>query len=110
MNIITDPASNERGGKFKQEGGAGNFLKTTFNYNTGLMLGDKLALSGTLVRKTGDGIIDAYLDRCLETYYLGSSLQLNEDHRFELYAIGASTKTWTESIQTEHAYLLTRFG
>ena len=48
MNIITDPASNERGGKFKQEGGAGNFLKTTFNYNTGLMMGDKLALSGTL--------------------------------------------------------------
>ena len=43
MNIITDPASNERGGKFKQEGGAGNFLKTTFNYNTGLMMGDKLA-------------------------------------------------------------------
>ena len=88
MNIITDPASNERGGKFKQEGGAGNFLKTTFNYNTGLMLGDKLALSGTLVRKTGDGIIDATWTDAW-AYYLGSSLQLNEDHRFELYAIGA---------------------
>ena len=83
MNIITDPASNERGGKFKQEGGAGNFLKTTFNYNTGLMLGDKLALSGTLVRKTGDGIIDATWTDAW-AYYLGSSLQLNEDHRFEL--------------------------
>ena len=88
MNIITDPASNERGGKFKQEGGAGNFLKTTFNYNTGLMLGDKLALSGTLVRKTGDGIIDATWTDAW-AYYLGSSFQLNEDHRFELYAIGA---------------------
>ncbi len=98
MNIITDPASNERGGKFKQEGGAGNFLKTTFNYNTGLMLGDKLALSGTLVRKTGDGIIDATWTDAW-AYYLGSSFQLNEDHRFELYAIGwCSTKTWTESI------------
>jgi len=88
MNIITDPASNERGGKFKQEGGAGNFLKTTFNYNTGLMMGDKLALSGTLVRKTGDGIIDATWTDAW-AYYLGSSFQLNENHRFELYAIGA---------------------
>ena len=33
-------------------------MKTTFNYNTGLLLNDKLALSGTIVRKTGDGIID----------------------------------------------------
>jgi len=73
MNIITDPASNERGGKFKQEGGAGSFLKTTFNYNTGLMMGDKLALSGTLVRKTGDGIIDATWTDAW-AYYLGSSL------------------------------------
>ena len=44
MNIITNPASAEKGGKFKQEGGAGSFLKSTFNYNTGLMMGDKLAL------------------------------------------------------------------
>ncbi|MBT4208089.1 TonB-dependent receptor, partial [Candidatus Woesearchaeota archaeon] len=57
MNIITDPAAMTKGGKFKQEGGDGGFLKTTVNYNTGL-IGDKLALSGTIVRKTGDGIID----------------------------------------------------
>ena len=56
MNIIPDPAANERGGLYKQEAGAGGFLKSTFNYNTGL-IGDKFALSGTLVRKTGDGII-----------------------------------------------------
>ena len=30
MNIITDPASNERGGKFKQEGGSGGFLENNF--------------------------------------------------------------------------------
>ena len=58
MNIITDPTSFEKGGKFKQEAGEGGFMKTTFNYNTGLILNDKLALSGTIVRKTGDGIID----------------------------------------------------
>ena len=87
MNIITDPAAHEKGGKFKQESGAGGFLKTTLNYNSGL-IGDKLALSGAIVRKTGDGVIDkTWTDAW--AYYLGSSYQVNEDHRFELYAIGA---------------------
>ena len=57
MNIITDPTAHSRGGKFKQEVGAGGFLKTTVNLNTGL-IGDKMAFSTTLVRKTGDGVID----------------------------------------------------
>ena len=87
MNIITDPASAEKGGKFKQEAGDGGFLKTTVNYNTGL-IGDKLALSGTIVRKTGDGIIDGTWTDAW-AYYFGSSYQMNEDNRFELYAIGA---------------------
>ena len=87
MNIITDPAANERGGLYKQEAGAGGFLKSTFNYNTGL-IGDKFALSGTLVRKTGDGIIDATWTDAW-AYYLGASFQANKKNRFELYAIGA---------------------
>ena len=87
MNIITDPASMTKGGKFKQEGGDGGFLKTTVNYNTGL-IGDKLALSGTIVRKTGDGIIDGNWTDAW-AWYLGSSYQLNDKNRFELYAIGA---------------------
>ena len=88
MNIITDPASHSRGGKFKQELGAGSFLKTTLNYNTGLMMGDKLALSGTLVRKTGEGFIDATWTDAW-AYYLGASYQMNDANRFELYAVGA---------------------
>jgi len=88
MNIITNPASADKGGMFKQEGGAGSFLKTTMNYNTGLMMGDKLALSGTLVRKTGDGIIDATWTDAW-AYYMGASFQANKNNRFELYAIGA---------------------
>tara|TARA_B100000686_G_scaffold353986_1_gene462007 strand:- start:11365 stop:14094 length:2730 start_codon:yes stop_codon:yes gene_type:complete len=87
MNIITDPASYEKGGKFKQEAGDGGFLKTTFNYNSGL-IGDKLAVSGTVVRKTGDGIIDGTWTDAW-AYYLGTSYQLNDDHRLELYGIGA---------------------
>ena len=87
MNIITDPTSFEKGGKFKQEAGGGGFLKTTFNYNTGL-IGDKLALSGTIVRKTGDGIIDGTWTDAW-AYYFGGSYAVSEDQRFELYAVGA---------------------
>ena len=87
INIITDPTAHEKGGKYKQEVGAGGFLKSTFNYNTGL-IGDKLALSFTGVRKTGDGVIDkTWTDAW--AYYLGASYQANADNRFELYAIGA---------------------
>jgi iron complex outermembrane receptor protein len=87
MNIITDPAQHEKGGSFKQESGAGGFLKSTINYNSGL-IGDKLALSGTVVRKTGNGIIDnTWTDAW--AYYFGASYQANPDNRFELYAIGA---------------------
>jgi hypothetical protein len=88
MNIITDPTSFEKGGKFKQEAGEGGFMKTTFNYNTGLMLNDKLALSGTIVRKTGDGIIDGTWTDAW-AYYLGASYAVSDKQRFELYAIGA---------------------
>jgi len=87
MNIITDPAAHSKGGKFKQESGAGGLLKTTLNYNSGI-IGDKLALSGTIVRKTGDGVIDkTWTDAW--AYYVGASYALNKDNRFELYAIGA---------------------
>ena len=88
MNIITDPTSFEKGGKFKQEAGEGGFLKTTFNYNTGLMMNDKLALSGTIVRKTGDGIIDGTWTDAW-AYYLGASYAVSDKQRFELYAISA---------------------
>ena len=88
MNIITDPTSFEKGGKFKQEAGENGFLKTTFNYNTGLLLDDKLALSGTIVRKTGDGIIDGTWTDAW-AYYLGASYAVSDKQSFELYAIGA---------------------
>ena len=91
MNIITDPAAHEKGGKIKQEVGEGGFLKSTLNYNSGL-INDKLALSGTIVRKTGDGFIDGTWTDAW-AYYFGSSYQMNDEHRFELYAIGAHKGT-----------------
>ena len=87
INILTDPARHTKGGKYKQEVGAGGLLKSTLNYNTGL-IGDKFAFSFTGVRKTGNGVIDkTWTDAW--AYYFGASYQANEDNRFELYAIGA---------------------
>ena len=87
MNIITDPTALNRGGKFKQEFGAGGFLKTTANYNTGL-IGGKMAFSSTIVRKTGDGIVDGNWTDAW-AYYFGASYAISDGNRLELYAIGA---------------------
>ena len=88
MNIVTDAAALERGGSFKQEVGAWGFLKSTISYNTGLLMDDKLALSGALVRKTGEGYYtgtwtDAW------AYFFGATYNLNDQHRFQFYALGA---------------------
>ena len=87
MNIITDPAALSFGGKFRQEYGSGTLLKTTANFNTGL-IDDKYAVSATIVRKIGDGFIDkAWTDAW--AYYLGASYAVNDAHRLEFFAIGA---------------------
>ena len=57
------------------------------NYNSGL-INDKLALSGTIVRKTGDGFIDGTWTDAW-AYYFGGSYAVSDDQRFELYAVGA---------------------
>jgi hypothetical protein len=87
MNILTDPTALKRGGLFKQEFGSGNFKKTTLSYHTGL-INDKFAASATIVRKTGDGVIDkTWTDAW--AYYLGLSYAANANNRFEFFALGA---------------------
>ena len=87
MNILTDPASHDRGGLLKQEFGDGGFLKTTASYHSGL-INDRLALGATIVRKTGDGIIDkTWTDAW--AYYFGASYAMSDKNRFEFYALGA---------------------
>jgi len=88
LNIVTDPAAQERRGTFKQEVGAWGFLKTTLSMHSGLMMDDKFAASATVVKKTGEGYrpgtwTDAY------AWYVGGSYSVNDAHRFELYAVGA---------------------
>ncbi len=88
MNIITDAAAQEKGGSFKQEVGAWGFLKSTLSYHSGLLMDNKLALAGTIVKKTGEGYTfgtwtDAY------AYYVGATYMLNDQHKFQFYALGA---------------------
>ena len=87
MNIITDPTARTRGGSFRQEVGAWNFLKSTLNLNTG-MIGDKLALSATVVRKTGDGFNDGTWTDAW-AYYLSASYAISAADRLEFYVVGA---------------------
>ncbi|MCP3932603.1 MAG: TonB-dependent receptor [Bacteroidetes bacterium] len=87
MNIITSPADKKAGGTAKFEYGSGNFMKATVTGHSGL-INDRFAMSASVVRKVGDGVIDkTWTDAW--AYYLGASLKLNDDHKLELFALGA---------------------
>lgn len=87
MNILTDPSAMQTGARYKQEFGNDGFLKTTLSASSGLIDG-KYAVMGTVVRKTGDGLIDkTWTDAW--AYYLGASWQVNKSNRLEAYAVGA---------------------
>ncbi|PAU95131.1 TonB-dependent receptor [Aliifodinibius salipaludis] len=87
MNIITNPAENEAGGRFKQEIGNAGFRKSTVVLNSGL-INDKFAFSAVGVRKTGEGMVDGTWTDAW-AYYFGASYQVNEDNRLDLFALGA---------------------
>jgi len=87
MNIVTDPAAHEAGLLFKQEYGTAGFQKTTFAGHSGL-INDKFAVSGSIIRKTGRGIID-YTWTDAWAYYLGASYNVNDNNTLQLFALGA---------------------
>ena len=65
---------------------------------------DKLALGATLVKKTGEGYTfgtwtDAY------AYYLGASYMMNDQHKFQFYALGAPSTTWAKPVQGQYCCL-----
>ncbi len=102
LNILTDPASARSGISYKQEFGSGNFLKETLAANTGLM-DNGLAITGALVRKTGNGVVDqTWTDAW--AYFAAISYAVNKKHTLELYAIGAPQKhghrLYEQTIQT----------
>ena len=88
INIVTDPSSGSRGGYFKQELGSWGFQKSTFGFNTGLMMDGKFTMNGTVVQKSGDGFYDGTKSQGY-AYYLGMGYQANEQHRVEAYLMGA---------------------
>ena len=87
MNVITDPTAQDMGFTFKQEVGDASFLKSTFIGHSGL-INNQFALSGVVVRKTGNGVINkTWTDAW--AYYFGASFIVNKNNRLELYALGA---------------------
>ena len=87
INIITDPTRQNAGLYFKQEYGSGKFLKTTIAANSGLING-KYAFNALVVRKTGEGIVDATWTDAW-AYYFGAAWNVNPRNRLEFYALGA---------------------
>ncbi len=87
LNILTDPASKERGGLIKQEFGTDGFSKTTLVGHTGL-INDKFAASGAIIRKQGGSYIDGVWTDAW-AWYLGASYKINEKNTIELYGLGA---------------------
>ncbi|MCB0752442.1 MAG: TonB-dependent receptor, partial [Ignavibacteriae bacterium] len=87
MNVITDPTAAKFGGRFKQEFGDASFIKSTLSANSGL-IDDTWAVSAVIVKKTGNGLIDATWTDAW-AYYFGASYNLNATNRLELYALGA---------------------
>ncbi len=87
INILTDPTQLERSVSFRQEYGAGTYLKSLLNFNSGL-IDNKFAVSISLARKDGYGVIDqAWIDEY--SYYGTLSYNAGRNHRLELSAVGA---------------------
>ena len=90
MNILTDPAAQKVGGSAKFEVGSGSFFKTTLSGNTGL-INEKFAVSASVVKKVGTGVIDKTWTNAW-AYYLGAAYNVNKNHRLELYVVGATQR------------------
>lgn len=87
LNVVTSPAEKKAGGIAKFEVGNGGFFKASVTGHSGL-INDKFAVSASIVRKTGTGIIDkTWTDAW--AYYLGASYLINDDHKLEIFALGA---------------------
>ena len=87
MNIITSPAEQKAGGVIKAEYGSGNFIKTSITGHSGMLM-DKVAVSASVVRKIGNGVIDGTWTDAW-AYYLGSTFKINKKHKLELFVLGA---------------------
>ena len=90
MNILTSPAEMESGVSARFEVGSGSFFKTTLSGSSGL-INNKFAVSASVVRKIGDGVIDATWTRDW-AYYMGLSYNISKNHRLEAFIVGATQR------------------
>ncbi len=87
MNILTDPARNDRQVLFKQEFGNDGLRKSTVMLSSGLMRG-KVAVTVSGVRKTGRGYVHGtWTD--MWSYFAAAGWNVNSRHRVDVFAIGA---------------------
>ena len=86
LNVITDPSRKNPGYNLTQEFGSGNFRKTTMTASTGPV--GKFSMTASVVRKTGDGIVDGTWTDAW-AYYVASQYKLSDRNRMEFYAVGA---------------------
>ena len=90
MNILTSPAEHDLGGSVKFEVGSGSFFKTSLSGHSGL-INNKFAVSASVVKKNGQGVIDkTWTDAW--AYYFGASYNINKNHRLELFVVGATQR------------------
>ena len=87
VNIVTDPALQERGFTIKQEAGSGSFFKTRFDFSSGL-LDDKTAFTLGVARKIGDGLPDQAWSSGW-SYFGAFSFLASEDHKVDVFVAGA---------------------
>jgi len=87
LNIITDPAANQRRILAKQEFGNDGFLKSTISASTGL-INNRFAFTVNGVRKTGNGYYDGTWTDAW-AYYAAAAWNINPRHRVDFYAVGA---------------------
>jgi len=100
INIITQGIGSKKGGRFKQEYGTGNFLRSSFSYNTGMTKsGWGFTFSGSY--KRGEGWVDGTQT---EGYfgYLKLSKRI-KNHLITLSAFSAPQKhgqrSYSQSVQ-----------
>jgi hypothetical protein len=86
INVRSSAAEMKKGYGFKQEIGNDSFLKTTFNYSTGLME-NGFALTTLLQRKTGNGYVDGTWTNAYSYFFTAS--KTFGDHVLDATLLGA---------------------
>ena len=87
MNILTDPARNDRQVLLKQEFGNDGLRKSTVMLSSGLVQ-ERVAVTVSGMRKVGRGYVDGTWTN-MWAYFAAAGWNVNNRHRVDVFAIGA---------------------